>query len=139
METSENKLNRENFETALLKAHPDLDISFNADTNTYQHKDVQLAWWAWQEQQKDVDELLENKKDYACDCGYLDNSEDEEEMQQQVDERVRQAIQDKVVGLINLANFHGLDELLDELDRIGFEVGKKLNRQLMLKSIPSKA
>lgn len=139
METSENKLNRENFEKSLLKSFPDSDVSFNVDTNTYQQNDVQLAWWAWQEQQKDVDELLENKKDYACDCGYLDNSEDEEDMQQQVDERVRQAIQDKVVGLINHANFHGLDELLDELDRIGFEVGKKLNRQLMLKSISSNA
>lgn len=126
---------REKFEEAFLKENPEiLDMSFDLTTNKYLLKEVQCAWWAWQEQQKPIDELLESKRDYVCDCGFLDLDVEELDHVEEIDEKAQKQIKAELCKLIDRVNQYGLNELFEELDRVGFSVGKVVNRKDVMKA-----
>lgn len=138
MEATENKVSRQEFEAAFLQEHGGLDMSFDESSNTYHQKEVQTAWWAWQDRQQQLDALEESKRDYVCDCDFLDTVDEvDDNTKQLIEEGIKTGIEGHLTGLIDRVNRFGIEELLDEIDRMGFKLGKSINRKELLNSISS--
>ncbi len=110
---------------------------------------IGLQWDAWQEQQaiiddlkaqldnmeqcyigvkKELDELEAAKRDYVCDCGYLDSPDYEECDCRKHSEDLANEV---IAEIVKKANFAGLEELLDELKCRAIKHGVLLNKKAL--------
>lgn len=77
---------------------------------------------------KERDELEAAKRDYVCDCGYLDSPDYEEcDCRKHSEDLANEAIAE----IVKKANFAGLEELLDELKCRAIKHGVLLNKQAL--------
>ncbi len=77
---------------------------------------------------KERDELEAAKRDYVCDCGYLDSLDYEECDCRKHSEDLANEV---IAEIVKKANFAGLEELLDELKCRAIKHGVLLNKQAL--------
>lgn len=77
---------------------------------------------------KERDELEAAKRDYVCDCGYLDSPDYEECDCRKHSEDLANEV---IAEIVKKANFSGLEELLDELKCRAIKHGVLLNKQAL--------
>jgi|GEM_PF-6664451 len=77
---------------------------------------------------KERDELEAAKRDYVCDCGYLDSPDYEECDCRKHSEDLANEV---IAEIVKKANFAGLEELLDELKCRAIKYGVLLNKQAL--------
>ncbi|WP_046205841.1 hypothetical protein [Acinetobacter radioresistens] len=80
------------------------------------------------EVKKERDELEAAKRDYVCDCGYLDSPDYEECDCRKHSEDLANEV---IAEIVKKANFAGLEELLDELKCRAIRHGVLLNKQAL--------
>lgn len=77
---------------------------------------------------KERDELEAAKRDYVCDCGYLDSLDYEECDCRKHSEDLANEV---IAEIVKKANFAGLEELLDELKCRAIKHGVLLNKKAL--------
>ncbi|HHM2325299.1 TPA: hypothetical protein ACRIP7_001944 [Acinetobacter baumannii] len=70
------------------------------------------------------------KRDYECDCGFWDSVNEEQQIN--LDETKEEIKRKIIVDLVNTLNRHGLHEMLAELERMGWEAGAILDKQILV-------
>lgn len=117
------------FEKIFRSEFPEIELTYDALTNTYANNEAQIGWRMWQIHEQKTEEMLDAKQDYVCDCGFLDHVDDDQIDLEEISVRVQLSLNDKTKVIIDRANTFGLDELFDEIDELGQKIGKNLNRQ----------
>lgn len=120
------------FEVIFRSEFPEIELKYDSLTNTYANKEAQIAWRMWQIHDKKTEEMLDAKQDYVCDCGFLDHVDQVEVDEDELAIQVQQQMNEQTSVLIDRANSFGLPDLLDEVDALGFPLGKKLDRNKLL-------
>lgn len=120
------------FESIFRSEFPEIELKYDSLMNTYTNKEAQIGWRMWQIHDQKTEEMLDAKQDYVCDCGFLDHVDVIEVDEDELVIQVQQQMNDQTSVLIDRANVFGLPELLNEVDALGFPLGKKLDRNKLL-------
>ena len=127
-------LNQEQKQQAIIDEHTEVIKIQDADLRKYEKQIESLKAQlnnmeaCYIEKKKELDELEAAKRDYVCDCGYLDSPDYEEcDCRKHSEDLANEAIAE----IVKKANFAGLEELLDELKCRAIKHGVLLNKQAL--------